>query len=140
MEEMNKEKAITIKINLSIIKKLIPFGLFAIGFIIGLGVMYLFLQPKLSYQRKSVMEWAITASNNQKDANVYKERLASVSGQMNALLEKPTPTPAVRYIDNTPSHPDFSTCTREGDFYYCSSDGCYYTQSGKQGSCKIPGW
>jgi hypothetical protein len=95
------------------------------------------------FQNRTIsgLQRTINASNDQV-AKLSSEN-ASQAAQIKALLTMPTPTPVVKYINTTPpqpSHPDFSTCSRDGDFYYCPSDGCYYTQSGKQGSCKIPGW
>ncbi len=130
------------------IKKVNPFGLLAIGLVTGIVVMYLFLQPKLSYQGKSVEDWAIVATENMNTTKEYSQKLsdlskkyASVSAALQALLNAPTPTPTpkVQYIDKTPARPNLSSCTLEGNFYFCPADNCYYNPNGTPtGECKIP--
>lgn len=127
------------------IKKINPLGLLALGFVVGLAVMYLYLQPKLTYQGKSVVDWASVATKNMNTTKEYSQKLsdlnkkyASVSAALQTFLNAPAPTPIVKYIDKTPSHPNLSSCTLEGNFYFCPEDNCYYNPNGtKTGVCKI---
>lgn len=69
-----------------------------IGFILGLTVMYLYFQPKLTYQGKSVKDWAIIANQNHNEAVTNERQLASVSAALQTFLNAPTPTPEIKYV------------------------------------------
>lgn len=94
-----------------------------------------------THQGKTADQWMSVANKNQ-------EKIASLSAELvetkNLLqiadevltLPTPKPTPIIKYI--VPPHPDLSTCTLDGDFYYCREDGCYYHPNGTPtGECKI---
>jgi hypothetical protein len=118
----------------------------AIGFVAGLVVMYLYFQPHLFFQGKTAKDWSNLATENMNTTQEYSQKLsdlnkkyASVSAALQILLNAPTPTPKVQYIDKTPSRPNLSSCTLEGNFYFCPADNCYYNPNGTPtGECKIP--
>jgi len=103
---------VNIKKYIKKISKASTFGILITGFIIGLATMYLYIQPKLSYQGKSVVDWVDVAKKNENLANQnqieaisYKEQLASTSAQLasasaqvKTLLARP---PQVKYITQT---------------------------------------
>ncbi len=58
------------------------FGSLAIGFAVGLVVMYLYLQPKLTYQGKTTQEWLSkynTLENYKCTGNDVKDYLKSIA-------------------------------------------------------------
>ena len=76
------------------IKKINSLGLLAIGFVVGLVVMYLYLQPKLTYQEKTVRDLANLANKNQQNADLYEKNWLNTLSKLdpNPLLITPTPT------------------------------------------------
>ena len=80
------------------INKVNPFILLAIGFVVGLAVMYLYFQPKLAYQEKTANKNQTLATQSHNEAVSYKGRLASVSAELKALQTAPTPTPEIKYV------------------------------------------
>lgn len=70
-------------------------GLLLIGFIIGLIVMYLYIQPKLAYQERTAREWTSKANKSQQQADFYKKNWFSAMSKLdpNPFLTTPTPTP-----------------------------------------------
>ena len=52
-----KEQKMGIKKHIKKINKVSPFGLLALGFVVGMAVMYLYFQPKLAYQTKTASDW-----------------------------------------------------------------------------------
>jgi len=59
-----------------------PFSQLLIGFIVGVAMTYLIIQPRLTYQGKTITDWAISTSKNQNEANSCKEQLSSISAQI----------------------------------------------------------
>jgi len=91
------------------LKKINPFGLLIIGFIIGMIIMFLSIQPKLAYQGKTARDWANVVNKNQTLAsqnhktdlyyeNLLNKQLASASAQIKTLLNTP---PKVVYKTQT---------------------------------------
>lgn len=134
-----------IKKHINRISKINPFGLLAIGLVVGIVIMYLYFQPKLAYQGKTAKDWSNLATENMNTTQEYSQKLsdlnkkyASVSAALQTLLNAPTPTPKIQYIDKTPSHPNLSSCTLQGNFYFCPEDNCYYNPNGtKTGVCNV---
>jgi hypothetical protein len=112
-----------------------------LGVVIGIVLMIFFYQPL--YQGKTAKEWAaqsdiITKVNSKKLSDLNK-KYSSVSATLQMLLNAPSPTPKVQYIDKNPSRPNLSSCNLEGNFYFCPTDNCYYNPNGTPtGACKIP--
>ena len=139
-------KKFNIKKHITKIGKIKPLVILAIGIVLGAMATYSYFLPKLTYQGKTVEDWAITANKNQiisdlnqKSAALCTEQLVSISAQLKSTLAIPAPTPIVKYIDKTPLHPNLSSCTLQGNFYFCPSDNCYYNPNGSPtGECKIP--
>ncbi len=109
-------------------------------FLILLGAgfyLYWNTQKEINAQKLQINNLQQTiATNNDRITQLTSEN-ASLSSQIKSIISTPTPTAAVRYV--APSHPDLSKCTMEGNFYFCSSDNCYYNPNGtKTGVCKIP--
>ena len=137
--------------------------LMVIGSILGVCFMILFYHPK--YDNYNAQEWekiyndflSLKCSSDVVDNIVnfspnHKVKMISVDELLkcepgidaykNYQIDHPMPTPTpvtkVQYINNTPSHPDLSSCTLKGNFYYCPSDNCYYNPNGtKTGVCNI---
>jgi predicted PurR-regulated permease PerM len=89
------------------VNKAKPLYLMIIGFILGLAVMYLFIQPKLTYQGKSVVAWATTANKATNENAQLKQDAQTIKDKLEQLQNAPTPTPAIKYITQ-PSNP--TTC------------------------------
>src|SRR5579864_8557270 len=110
------------------------------------GVMAIILIYHTLYQRKTAKDWSTVATSNMNIAKVYSQKLsdlnkkyASVSAALQTFLNAPIPTPKVEYINKTSAGPNLSSCTLEGNFYFCPSDNCYYNPNGSPtGECKIP--
>ena len=107
------------------INKVSTFTVLATGFIVGLVVMYLYIQPKLTNQIKKTNDWQNTANQNQTEIISYKAELASASAQLKTLQDKPTPTPIIKYItkyqtitEEIPAKPK-----QQGSVYYNSYGG-----------------
>jgi predicted PurR-regulated permease PerM len=78
-----------------------------IGFVIGLVAMYFYIQPKLVYQGKSVVDWAVTADKNANDNNQLKQDIQTMKAEVERMQSAPTPTPLIKYVTK-PSNP--TTC------------------------------
>ena len=85
----------------------IPISILVLGFIAGLVVMYLYIQPKITYQGKSVVDWAVTASKNANNNKQLKQDLQTIKAEIERLQNAPTPTSIIKYVTN-PSKP--TTC------------------------------
>jgi hypothetical protein len=126
--------------------KLSTLGLLIIIFFAGIIVTYIYLEPQLSYKGKSAQVWAALDTKDMNSYNAESQQLsnlnkkyASVSAALQALLNAPTPTPIIQIQNVSPSHPDMSSCTLEGNFYFCPANNCYYNPNGTPtGECKIP--
>jgi hypothetical protein len=123
--------------NIKKINKVSPFGLLAIGFVIGLVVMFLYFQPKLAYQEKIARNWANIASKNQtlatknlKDAVTYKGQLASASAEIKTLLNRP---PQIEYrtqyvdtpADENPPKPVTYFSAGNGQLFGSNGSWCF---------------
>jgi hypothetical protein len=93
------------------IKNIIPLGLLILGFVVGLIVMYLFLQPKLTYQGRTAQEWSNQANKNQQQADFYLKHI----GNPDPNPFMPTPTPTTNNIgsfqQNNSNFPPGTVCT-----------------------------
>lgn len=117
------------------INKVSPFILLAIGFVVGVIVMFLYFQPKLAYQEKTARDFANVANKNQtlasqnkKEAVSYKVQLASASAEITSLLNKPA---QVIYKTNTqyvqePASPQTVTYHDYGGFVEGSNGSTCY--------------
>jgi len=90
-----------IKNNLNKIYKISPFGLLAIEFVVGLLVMYLYYQPKLTDQVKTTNKWVASSNQYNKWAGEWKQLYFTSSEKLKALQNKPTPTPQIVYQTQT---------------------------------------
>jgi len=127
------------KINLKTIKQnAILLSALAIIIFAGAG-LFMATRNQINSQKIQIMMLQKTIKKDSAQIDILARDNASKSAQIKALLAMPTPTPVVKYIDNTPSHPNLSSCTLEGNFYFCPSDNCYYNPNGtKTGTCKGP--
>lgn len=80
-----------------------------LGFVIGIIVTYLYFQPKLTYQGKSVVDWEVTAGKNSNDNNQLKQDLQTMKTEILKLQNAPTPTPIIKYITE-PAKSHITTC------------------------------
>lgn len=77
------------------ISKFSSIGLLAIGFIVGVAVMYLYFQP-IAYQGKTAQEWATLYSSNEKTNKDLGKQLESAKKEIiydNFLISHPDPNP-----------------------------------------------
>ncbi len=114
--------------------------LLLLGLALGIVIMAFLYNPL--YQGKTAKDWTIQNTKTTKDyaqqLSDLNKKYASVSADLQKLLNAPTPTPNIKYIDKTPSHPNLSSCNREGNFYFCPEDNCYYNPNGtRTGVCNV---
>lgn len=117
--------------------KIRPLGLLAIGFIVGLLVMYLYFQPKLTYQGKTAQQWASLSNQYQKWATEWKQTDFSDYYQLRTLQRKPTPTPKIVYQTQTVTPQPIEYQTINGGKNVEGSNGsfCTYINNGKELEC-----
>ncbi len=87
------------------IKKVSPIGLLVVGFIVGVILTYLFLQPKLIYQGKTAQEWAKQASdeawNNLNSNKILEKYTREVYMNDTKNQATPNPTPSTTQYSNS---------------------------------------
>lgn len=106
--------------------------------IVGIGLLAL-VQTQINSQKSQIASLHEIIKKNDNQIDKLNKKYASVSAALQGLLNAPTPTPKIQYINNAPSHPNLSSCTLEGNFYFCPADNCYYNPNGSPtGECKIP--